>query len=53
VHDALTIEAPDHEVEICKAILMRHLNAPFDVPGMGEVVLPADDPTVGTHLDEV
>jgi DNA polymerase I-like protein with 3'-5' exonuclease and polymerase domains len=53
VHDALTLEAPEAEVEICKAILMRHLNAPFQVPGLGEVVLPADDPTVGTHLDEV
>lgn len=53
VHDALTIEAPDVEVEICKEILMRRLNVPFDVPGMGRVELPADEPTVGTHLDEV
>ena len=53
VHDALTIEAPDDEVDACKAILMRHLNVPFDVPGLGTVELPADEPTVGTHLDEV
>lgn len=53
VHDALTIEAPDADVAACKKILMRHLNAPFEVAGMGEVLLPADDPTVGTHLDEV
>ena len=53
VHDALTAEVPDAEVEIVKAIFMRHLNAPFDVEGMGTVTLPADAPTVGTHLDEV
>ena len=33
---------PDDEVEVCKRILMRHLNEPFDVPGMGKVELPAD-----------
>lgn len=53
VHDALTAECPDEDVPKVKAIFMRHLNEPFTVPGMGEVVLPADAPTVGTHLDEV
>ena len=60
VHDSITVEAPEHEVEIVSRIMREVFSRPFELgpaftggPSYSDAVLPPDDVTVGIYLSEV
>lgn len=54
VHDAVNAEAEDCYVDVTKEIFDFVFKRPFKIPGItDEAILPADEATVGSHLDQV
>lgn len=54
VHDAVNAESEERFIPVTKEIFGYVFNRPFSIPGIVDnAVLPADEATVGTHLDQV
>lgn len=54
VHDAVNAEAEERFVPVTKEIFGYTFNRPFTIPGVVDnALLPADEATVGSHLDQV
>ncbi len=54
VHDALNADSSNEYAQRCGQVMKDTLSRPrHDIPGHPNAVLPVDEITSGTHLDEV